>query len=249
MSHGISSVVDGWVSMAPATACLLVGTVFVAALIHGVSAVGFGLVVAPLLGLLRPELLPITPLLLMAPLNGYIAWRERAGIDPSGAVWITVGRVAGTFGGLWILSVLSADSINRFIGVVALVAAASSIALTFFSAGPTSFMMAGLATGIAETSTGVAGPYMALVYQHYASHTLRSTVAVCLLVGEITSLGMLALSGRLAMEPIVGAIVLLPALAVGASLSNALHKRVPAKVLRYFVIVFAVACGVILVTR
>ena len=62
------------------------------ALIQGAIGVGFALVVAPLAAVLRPDLLPGSILLLMLPLNAYVAWRERTSFDLSGASWITAGR-------------------------------------------------------------------------------------------------------------------------------------------------------------
>ena len=82
--------------------------VLVAAFVQGATGVGFALIAAPVIGLVRPELLPVCVLVLMLPLNLYVAWRERGAIDGTGARWITGGRVAGTAGGLWVLAALSA---------------------------------------------------------------------------------------------------------------------------------------------
>ena len=42
-------------------------------------------------------LLSLLAVVLMLPLNGLVAWRERASVDWRGAGWITLGRFAGTF--------------------------------------------------------------------------------------------------------------------------------------------------------
>lgn len=68
--------------------------------------VGFALVVSPVLALLAPSLLPGCVLLLMLPLNAYVAWRERSAIDRTGTAWITLGRCAGAGGGLVVLALL-----------------------------------------------------------------------------------------------------------------------------------------------
>ncbi|MFS2056474.1 hypothetical protein ACEN8K_47735, partial [Variovorax sp. CT11-76] len=51
--------------------------VLVAAFVQGATGVGFALIAAPVIGLVRPELLPVCVLVLMLPLNLYVAWREQ----------------------------------------------------------------------------------------------------------------------------------------------------------------------------
>jgi uncharacterized membrane protein YfcA len=105
----------------------LAAGVIVAAFVQGTSGVGFALIVAPILGLVAPALLPVCLLILMLPLNAYVAWRERATVDCRGASWITLGRFVGTFGGLWILTVLSASYLNLLIGGVTILAAVTTL--------------------------------------------------------------------------------------------------------------------------
>ena len=71
--------------MAPEVMGLISLTVLFASFVQGATGVGFALIVAPVIGILRPELLPVCVLVLMLPLNFYVAWRERAAIDRIGA--------------------------------------------------------------------------------------------------------------------------------------------------------------------
>ncbi len=223
--------------------------VTVAAFVQGTTGVGFALIVAPMLGLLAPAMIPACLLMLMLPLNAYVAWRERAALDKRGAGWITLGRLAGTFGGLWILTVLTAAYLNVLIGAVTIVAAVTTLLLPEFRAGRQSFIAAGVVTGITETATGIGGPPLALVYQHHASPVLRSTIAVCFLVGELISLGMLAAAGRIDTPQVAGALMLVPALVVGAAVSRRVHRRVHGRGLRLFVLLFAIVSGAALLLR
>ncbi len=100
--------------------------------VQGSTGVGFALLVAPVLALVAPALLPVAVLILMIPLNVYVAWRERAALDLKSAGWITLGRFAGTFGGLWVLLVLSARHLNLLIGVSTIAAAAATLAMPVF---------------------------------------------------------------------------------------------------------------------
>ena len=223
--------------------------VALAGFIQGSTGVGFALIVAPVLGLVAPAMLPVAVLVLMLPLNLYVVWRERAALDWRSGGWITLGRFAGTFGGLWVLVVLSVSHLNILIGVSTIAAAVVTLAMPVFRPGRGVYVAAGLITGVTETATGIGGPPLALVYQHHPVAVMRSTIAACFLVGELISLAFLWQSGRVATPQLAGAAWLLPALCVGAGLSRLIHHRVDARALRTFVMLFSIASGIVLVAR
>jgi uncharacterized membrane protein YfcA len=223
--------------------------VVAAAFVQGTVGVGFALIVVPVAGLLSPQLLPTCLLILMLPLNVYVAWRERSAIDRSGAQWITGGRLIGTFGGLWILMALSASYMNVFVGAATIVAAAVTYVAPSFNPGRKSYVVAGIVTGLTETSTGIGGPPLALLYQHQSPPVLRSTIAFCFLVGELISLALLSLSGRSSPSDLAHALMLMPALLVGVYVSRIARHRVNARGLRILVLVFAGASGAALLMR
>ncbi|ATG75617.1 permease [Zobellella denitrificans] len=215
------------------------------AFVQGATGMGFALVVAPVLGLLAPALLPISLLVLMLPLNALIAWRERHAIDLRGTKWISLGRVLGTFGGLWVLVVLPLNQLNILIGVSTIAAVLVSWLAPAFAPGRKAFVSTGVITGITETATGIGGPPLALVYQHMPVATLRASVALCFLIGELVSLLVLALDGRLQAELLLPVGWMLPALAAGLILSQLVHRTINARFLRQFVLVFALVSGVL----
>jgi uncharacterized membrane protein YfcA len=220
-----------------------------AAFVQGSIGVGFALIVAPLFGLLEPALLPVGVLALMLPLNLYVAWRERPAIDRRGAGWITVGRVVGTAGGVWVLATLSASALGIFVGVSILAAVLATLAMPAFAPSRHALVGAGVVTGITETATGVGGPPLALVYQHQPVPVMRATIAVCFLVGEIVSLAVLFASGRVGTPQFAGAALLLPALVVGGLASRYMHLRVNARFMRGFVLLFATTSALVLLFK
>jgi uncharacterized membrane protein YfcA len=227
----------------------IAAAVIAAALIQGTTGVGFALVVAPVMGLLAPELLPVCLLVLMIPLNVYVAWRERAAVDRSGAGWILLGRFAGTFAGVWVLAAVSAGYLNLLIGATTVLAVAATLLAPSFRPGRRACVAAGVVTGVTETATGIGGPPLALVYQHQAAPVLRSTLALCFLVGQVISLALLAAAHRASAFQFAAAAVLLPPLAAGAILSRLLHRRVQGTLLRTLVLVFAAVSGTVLLFR
>ncbi|MBE3075900.1 MAG: sulfite exporter TauE/SafE family protein, partial [Actinobacteria bacterium] len=90
---------------------------------------------------------------------------------------------------------------------------------------------------------------LALVYQHRPAPVLRSTVALCFVVGEVLSLGLLAANGQVHASQFRAAFVLIPALAFGALTSRWVHHRVDGPVMRGVVLTFALASGAVLLLR
>ncbi|HEY3179204.1 MAG TPA: TSUP family transporter [Casimicrobiaceae bacterium] len=162
---------------------------------------------------------------------------------------MTGGRVVGTFGGLWMLTAFTASALSIFIGVATIAAAAATFVIPSFQPGRRSLIGAGVITGITETATGIGGPPLALVFQHRTAAVLRCTIAFCFLVGELISLALLGVAGRASTFQFTMPALLLPALALGAALSRYAHQRFNCRVLRVFVLVFAVASGAVLIVR
>ena len=235
--------------MSLTTLALLSAAVLLAAFVQGSTGVGFALIVAPVLGLIAPEQLPVCVLVLMLPLNFYVAWRERAGIDLSSGGWITAGRVAGTFGGLWVLAVLSNTHMNILIGVSTIAAVVATLLMPAFTPLPSVYVLTGLITGVTETATGIGGPPLALVYQHHPPAVMRSTIALCFLIGELISLAFLWYADRAQAQQLITALQLTPALIAGALLSRLSHHRVDSRALRLFVMLFSLASGSVLLLR
>ncbi|MGW0390773.1 sulfite exporter TauE/SafE family protein [Streptomyces sp. NPDC003042] len=232
--------------MSTETLVVLAVTVAVAAFVQGGSGLGFALIVAPVAGILDPGLLPVFVLASMIPLNLYVAWRERASLDLRGAGWITVARLAATPGGLALLWLIPDRSLGLFVGIATVLAAVVSLAAPAFTPGRIAYVAAGAVTGLTETATGIGGPPLALVYQHRPPAELRSTVALCFLVGEVASLGLLFATGAGQPEDLGWAALLLPAIAAGAWLSRLVHHRMDARRMRLFVLVFALVSGLVL---
>jgi len=223
--------------------------VAIAALVQGTSGLGFALIVAPVAGLLAPGILPVALLMLMIPLNVYVAWRERAAIDFRGVGWISLARIVSTPLGVWLLAVVPPDRLGPLVGVMTVLAAAASLLTPAFTPSVPALLGAGVITGLSETATGIGGPPLALVYQHETPSTLRSTVATCFLIGEVASLVLLGFQGRVGVQHLQAAGWLMPPLVAGLAVSALLHRRVSSGPMRTFVLVFAVISGIVLVVR
>ncbi|WP_248579858.1 sulfite exporter TauE/SafE family protein [Nocardioides sp. InS609-2] len=224
-------------------------TTLVGAFAQGTTGLGFALILAPVVGFIEPLWLPVIVLVLMIPLNVYVLHRERHALDWSGVGWITVGRVFGAVVGLWVLIAVPGDGLNLLIGGSTVLAVLATLLISPFRPGSPALISAGVLTGVTETATGIGGPPLALVYQHHPAATLRSTMAACFLVGEILSLALLAGAGRVSLHQLLIAAALMPALLIGAWLSQTTHHRVEGPMLRGIVLAFALVSGVVLIVQ
>ena len=229
------------------TIWVLVPTLAIAALVQGASGFGFALVVAPVVGFVDPTLLPAVLLLWLLPLNSYLVLRERHSIDAAGARWILLARLVSTPAGLAMLVMVPDRHAGALVGGMTICVVLVTFIVPPFDPGRSAYLGAGLMSGISETATGVGGPPLALVYQHRPAAEVRSTVALCSFVGELASLGLLLLYGRVSMRDLVTAAVLLPAAVVGASLSGRIRHRLNGPRLRVLVLVFAVVSSLVLI--
>ena len=219
------------------------------AMIQATIGVGFALIMVPVVAVLRPELLPGGIILLMLPLNAWVAWRERGELDRSGTGWTTAGRFLGGFAGIGVLAVLSRRGLDLLIGASTLMAVAASVLAPRFRPGHGAFAAAGFVTGVTETTTGIGGPPLALVFQHHTPPALRATLATCFLVGEVLSVALLAISGSLGGPQLALAAVLVPAVAIGVAASGPARGLFDARRLRSAVLLFAAVTAVWIVLR
>jgi uncharacterized membrane protein YfcA len=221
----------------------------VGAVIQGSIGFGFSFVVVPLLGLLRPEALPATVLIMSMPMTIVLAFRERYDIEAGGLVRLTVGRVVGTAVGVWLVGSWPSDELAVLTGAGLLAGVAVSALAPSFEAGRRTQLALGMVSGVMGTTAAVGGPPAALAYQHRPGPQLRATLSASFVIGSIMSLAGLALAHRVTRGDFVLALQLLPGLATGLLLSPRLARRLDRAWLRPAVLSFAAATGVAVVVR
>jgi uncharacterized membrane protein YfcA len=219
------------------------------AFVQGAVGIGFALIMAPIFGFFDASYLPVTLLILMLPLNFLVAWRERASIDLRGAGWITFGRFFGTFLGMAVLIALSVRQLEIAVGLLTILAAGVALMSPPFAPRPSASLGVGLFTGVTETATGIGGPPLALLYQHAPGPVLRSTVATCFLVGELISLAVLIVAGKVGQTQLMAALSLMPAVLIGSLLSRHTHSRINGPALRMAVLIFSIVSGAALILK
>lgn len=231
--------VIAWLAVAAATGALIQGSI------------GFGssFAIVPALGLVQPEAIPVTMLVLAIPMTTWMALHERHAIDWPGYLWILIGRIPGTALGLWILVVVPLSSFEVLIGGLILAAVAMSVVGPGFVLRGRTRIVAGVAAGTFGTAVGIGGPPLALIYQERPGPELRSTLAISFITGLAVSLATLAVAGRVEGWQVVLALEMVPGLAAGLVLARLVARWLDERWLRPAVLLFAGVAGAVALTR
>lgn len=231
-------------------ALLVVGlAVLLGAAVQGSVGLGLGLLAAPVFALVDPSLVPGTILLTTSVLPVLTSLRELQDVDWRGLGYALAGRAPGTAVGVWVVATQSPATTAVIVAVVVL--GAVGLSVTTWHARPTrsALLAAGAISGVSGTATSVGGPPVALLYQRSPGSTVRSTMGLYFLVGNVTSVSALALAGEVGTRDLQRALVLLPFLVCGFLLSGPLRRHVDGPRLRIAVLVLSAASAVALLLR
>lgn len=216
------------------------------ATVQAVAGLGLGLVAAPVLVLLAPELMPGSMLVLAAVLPLITLAEEHEDIDYSGLTWSLPTGLIGTVAGVWLVAHLAERWLALAVGLMVLLGVAASWRAVVVPINRGTLALAGVVSGLAGTTTSIGGPPMALLYQHRPPRQVRTTLAVYFVIGAVLSLAGLALGGELTEVQLVGAVLALSLLVLGGRLGGRLRDRVDGASFRTVVLVVCGTSAVVL---
>lgn len=226
---------------------LIIGAVVLgSSCVQGSVGFGLGMITAPVLVLLEPNLLPAA-LLLLATLTSFTAFiRERADVDWKLVGWGALGRLPGIVIGTTAVVLLPDQGLSLLLAVTVLAGVGFSLVGWSPAASNRNMFFASSVSGIFGTSTSIGGPPIALVLRSLDPSSMRSTMSAYFTIGSILSLTGLTIGGEVRSEHLIAAATLLPFMLAGLWLSNLVIRRANKTVL-YRVAVSASILGAILV--
>jgi len=221
----------------------------IGATVQSLVGLGLGLVAAPVVTVVQPDLMPELLLWLACAYPLVTLADERADIHWTGLGWSLPPRVLGTAIGVAAVATFSPRILGLLVAVIVLVA----VLVTWLAVRPPitrgSLITAGLLSGFSGTATSIGGPPMAILYQDRPPRQIRTTLAVYFMVGAALSLAGLAIAGQLGLREALLAAVLAPVLPVGAALGRLLRRRLPSQHVRGVVLLVCAASAVVLLVR
>ena len=229
-----------------ALACVMI---VLGAAVQGSIGFGLGLLAAPVLAMVDPDFLPVTVVVAVIPLGIGVIAHDHAFVDRGDLAAALLGRLPGVAAGTWLVHHLGHRAISVVIGVSVLLAVLGSVTTARFRPTRRNLLVAGLASGITGTASGIGGPPMALTYQHADGRVLRATLATYFAVGGLMSLVALSIGGEVGSRELRLAALLIPASLVGLVLSRQVIRVLPARLLRPLVLVLCTASATALLVE
>lgn len=210
----------------PWLALAILTIVFVAAVVQVSLGMGFGLMAAPLLALLSPELVPTPTLILGLVTSGWGAWRERHRVNWHEVGIGVPGRIIGVAAGAGILALIPGqDGFLLVFGAMVGIAVVLSIAGWRLALSWRSLLAMSTLSGLMGTLTSVGAPPMAMIYQDRPATEARPTLAAFFALGCVLSLSGLALSGWAQLRDLMLAALMAPAMLLGLVVASRLGGR------------------------
>jgi uncharacterized membrane protein YfcA len=230
-------------------AAVLAATLVVAAGVQGLVGLGLGLVTAPVVTLLAPELMPEFMLWLGLMMPFVTLVREHHDIDWSALGWSLPTRIAGTALGVLLVASFPPAGLGIALGLMVLVSVLLTIRHVDVPVTPATLSVAGFVSGVTGTATSIGGPPMAILFQHRPPHQIRSTLGVFFIIGAGMSLLGLGLAGELEPSAFLLAVSMVPALVLGFALSRVLVRRIPRHRIRTGVLIVSGLSAVVVLVR
>jgi uncharacterized membrane protein YfcA len=223
--------------------------VFIAALMQGVSGLGFAMVSAPVAVLFFPELVPGPLLVLGAGLALLGVLREFSYVDWRSAGALMGGRVVGTVAAGVTLSILPTTLFGVVFAFLILAGVGLSFAGWRIDASIPNMIVAGLASGLMGTITSSGAPPFAIVMQHVPPARMRATVGCVFFAGALLSLVTLGFVGHFSVPQFWLGLALLPVMMFGFMTSGPLNRFVSRATLRHMLLVFSALGAVGILVR
>lgn len=224
-------------------------TIFLAALVQGMTGLGFGMIAAPILMILNPNFVPGPLLALAMTISLLIALRERHSISWGGMSIALGGRIVGTVFAIITLATIPLHLYGLIFGGLVLLAVTLSV--SGWRPQPTlmNLVSAGLCSGYMGTLTSIGAPPLAIIYQNEPGQIIRSTLATFFAIGAALSLIMLSYVHQFSFKHAFISLVFLPTLLAGFWASGHLVPKIQGRIVRYSVLSLSALSAIALIVK
>ena len=223
--------------------------IFIGATVQGVIGFGLGTISTPIMGLLKPDLVPVVVLCLAFIIAGSTLHRAWAETDWKMVLYSNLARLPGTFLAVWALAVLSTNSLQIFIGCsVIFTMILSSLGWTP-KVNVANTLIAGGLSGFLGTSTSIGGPPMALLMKTFNPAKARGTLAATFVFGSIVSMVTLAVGGQVTTYQLKYAVLYLPLAILGLVAANYFNRFVDRRLLNRIVVIVSIGASLVLIAQ
>ncbi|QGU06228.1 Sulfite exporter TauE/SafE [Corynebacterium occultum] len=221
----------------------------IAACVQGSIGFGLGMLAAPLIALIRPDLLPALILLLALVLSSATLIRDRGGVEWRVVLWTSIGRLPGSLLGATAVAFLPLTGLSLALATAVILGIVSSLVGWRPGHGPRASLVAGAASGLLGTSTSIGGPPLSIILRDLAVEKIRGTMGAAFVIGSTLSITLLSLSGSLTFEHLKAAVLFLPAVVIGFLLSGVVNRHLNSQALYFGAVGLSLLGAVVVILR
>lgn len=201
--------------MSPGAYAVIAVAAFFGALIQGKSGLGFPYLLSPVAGLVAPQLLPATVMMLAVVVNLDVAGRHWRAVDVKEFTLISVGRLLGTVVAGYLVSILAVELFQVVLGTLMLSAIALSVAGFSVALSDRNLFMAGIGAGFVGTITTIGGVIVAILYINESPQRIKGILGTTLVIGGLFAVGVLAYFGEAGIVHLIYAAAVAPPVLLG----------------------------------
>ena len=234
----------------PATFWIAFAALTLGAAVQRLSGQGFGLISAPMVAIVAPEMVPAALLLL-----GFLSGLGASALDLSA---INIRELSFGFAGRTLGAVIAAYMVTLLPGGAAIAIAVACLVLLAVALSLLGISVpirratlfgAGLVAGIMGTLTAIGAPPMALLYQNEPPRRSRAMQSTFFFLGMIVSIAALAIAGLISRAHVAFALAAAPAILLGLILSQPLSRHIPTEAVRPMALALSSAAACLLLIK
>lgn len=219
----------------------------IGACLQCVIGFGLGLLCAPVLYWLMPELVPAPMILNALLITSILAIKHRGAIDLKHTGYSIFGGAVGVMIAATVMLYVDSHQYRILLGGCLLIAVALSMTgwspkLTF-----TSNVIASLASGFIGTTTSAGGAPMGLLYQAQNKDKIKANLSIFFVFVNLFGISALLVTGSAGMTDLLLFIKCLPAILIGWGASYFLSNTINEQATRILIIVVATFSGLALI--
>lgn len=226
---------------------VVVGAVFLAAVVQSLSGFGFALLCVPLMTMaVDAKEAVVISTLMGAGVSSWQAWHGRAHTERAVARRMIIGAYAGMPLGLLVYLTVDDHVLRLLLGIAVLVAVVLlAVRLDLRHAGDGLDLGAGFLSGVLNTSLSTNGPPLvfALQARHLAPDAFRATITTVFAFSNVLGVTLFVSSGKVTRDGVFAAAIALPALLVGQLLGFPLRRHLHGERFRVLVLLLLAAAA------
>lgn len=202
------------------------------------SLIGFGMgvVAAPIILWLAPNLMPSIIVVMGTLLSGVVLIQYRHYLNLRTLLFAFLGRLPGTFLAAYVLMWISEQGMFLILGTTILITV--FLSLYKIKLMPTSHTLfwGGLFSGLMGTATGIGGPPIAILFQNEDPNKLRANLAAYFVITNLISLVALHYSGHFSMKDFHQSLIYLPLPLLGVGIAFFIRDKIQGDKIRYLIL-------------